>query len=309
MKAFISYCHVDDAMLQRLHVHLANLKREGLIAEWTDQEIPPGGKLDNHISESLNTSQLFICLVSPDYIASNYCYEKEFGTAQQMERENNIKIVPIIVEPCDWKSTPFGKIKALPKDGKPVTEWTSANSAFTDVAQELRKLLTVKVSYQNDVPNQVNEEMVSTRSYKAKKIFTEVDKLDFKEKSFKMIKDYFKSAISEFNGIENLQGRFLDDEAKLFSCLISNKGNLKDAYINISILSNNHGFEDLTYNFTQYLQKNTINMDKSYTIENDEYKLYWTIRGMFNSRNEEILDAKEIAEKIWDDYIAQVGVS
>lgn len=309
MKAFISYCHADEVMLQRLHVHLANLKREGLIAEWTDEEIPAGGNLDTHISESLNTSQLFICLVSPDYIASNYCYEKEFGTAHKMEIEGKITIVPIIVEPCDWKSTPFGKIKALPKDGKPVAEWTSPNSAFTDVAQELRKLLTAKSIYQNDVPVQEKKVTASARSYKTKKIFTEVDKLDFKETSFKAVKDYFKSAIVEFNGIDNLQARFLDDEAKLFSCLISNKGNLKDAYIIVSILSNNHGFGDLSYNFTQRLQTNTINMDKSYTIENDDYKLYWIVRSMFNNRSEKVLDAKEIAEKIWDDYIAQVGVS
>ena len=309
MKAFISYCHADAGMLGRLHVHLANLKREGLISDWTDEKILAGGNLDDNISESLSSSQLFISLVSPDYIASHYCYEKEFETAQKMQEQGDIIIVPIIVEPCDWKSTPFSKLKALPKDGKPVAEWTSPNSAFTDVAQELRKLLTNKPSHKNLVSENVVEEVVSSRNYKAEKIFTEVDKLDFKETSFKTIKAYFKSAIAEFNGIENLQARFLDEEPKLFSCLISNKGNLKDAYITISIAVSNYGFGDLNYSFTQNQQTNSVHMDKSFTVANDEYKLYWTVRSMFNTRNEEVLDAKEIAEKIWDDYLAQVGVS
>lgn len=309
MKAFISYCHADAGMLERLHVHLANLKREGLISDWTDEKILAGGNLDDNISESLSSSQLFISLVSPDYIASQYCYEKEFKTAQKMQEEGKIIIVPIIVEPSDWKSTPFSNLKALPKDGKPVAEWTSPNSAFTDVAQELRKLLINKPIHKNLVSEDVLEEVVSFRSYKAEKIFTEVDKLDFKETSFKTIKTYFKSAIVEFNGLENLQGRFIGEKVNLFSCLISNKGNLKDAYITVSLVNGNYGFGDLNYSFTQNEKTNSISMDKSFSIYNDEYKLYWTVRNLYNSRNEEILDAKQIAEKIWDDYIAQIGVS
>ncbi|WP_017259102.1 hypothetical protein [Pedobacter arcticus] len=200
-------------------------------------------------------------------------------------------------------------IKALPDDGVPVSDWTNPNNAFAKVAEEFRKLLTINPERLVSKTEFNNETKVPSRSYKAKTVFTEVDKLDFKETSFKRIKDYFKSAISEFNSIENLQGRFIGEDANLFTCLISNKGNLKDAYITISIVNNNHGFGDLNYSFTQNQQTNNIIMDKSFSIRNDEYKLYWTLRSVYNSRNEEILDAKQIAEKIWDDYIAQVGVS
>ncbi|MGY3055662.1 hypothetical protein ACVWYG_003883 [Pedobacter sp. UYEF25] len=130
MKAFISYSHKDIGYLEKLKVHLAQIRRDGLITEWTDKEITVGANLDNSISSALASSQLFISLVSPDYIASQYCYEKEFKTAQKMQEEEKMIIVPIIVESCEWKATPFGKIKALPKDGRPVAEWTSPNSAF-----------------------------------------------------------------------------------------------------------------------------------------------------------------------------------
>ena len=169
MKAFISYCHADAGMLERLHVHLANLKREELISDWTDERILAGGNLDDNISESLNSSQLFICLVSPDYIASQYCFEKEFQSALKMQKEGKVIIVPIIVEPCDWKPTPLGTIKALPKDGKPIIEWTSVNSAFTDVAQELRKLMIIKPNTQNLPSNKAEEKIIVTRNLKLKK--------------------------------------------------------------------------------------------------------------------------------------------
>lgn len=133
MKAFISYSHKDEYYLERLKVHLAQMKREGLIDEWTDKDIHASSNLDDIISDKLASSEIFLALVSLDYIASNYCFEKEFQTAQKMQDEERLMIVPIIVEPCDWQKTPFGNFKALPKDGKAVSEWTNPNNAFLNI--------------------------------------------------------------------------------------------------------------------------------------------------------------------------------
>jgi hypothetical protein len=77
----------------------------------------------------------------PDYLASHYCYEREFEKAMQMQDAGELTIVPVIVEPCDWLNTPFGKFKALPKDGKPISTWENKNTAFLDVTQNLRGCL------------------------------------------------------------------------------------------------------------------------------------------------------------------------
>ena len=117
MKAFISYSHNGSLMLEMFHKHLAQLKRDGTLTTWTDQQIPSGSKLDQSISSELSTSNLFIALLSPDYISSKYCYEKEFQKALEMLSEGKIIIIPIIIEVCDWLSTPFKEFKALPRDG------------------------------------------------------------------------------------------------------------------------------------------------------------------------------------------------
>jgi hypothetical protein len=75
--AFLSYAHADEKALERLHKHLAMLKREGALVAWTDHAILPGTKFDGVISIQLSQSSLFIALISPDYLASRYCYEKE----------------------------------------------------------------------------------------------------------------------------------------------------------------------------------------------------------------------------------------
>jgi hypothetical protein len=139
-KAFISYSHRDEKSLERLHAHLATLRREGKITAWYDREILAGDDIDGAIGTNLKESEIFLALVSPDFLASNYCYEQEMAKALQRHAEGTLRVVPVILEPCDWKTTPLGKLKALPKDGKAISTWTNENIAYLDVVTELRRL-------------------------------------------------------------------------------------------------------------------------------------------------------------------------
>ncbi len=49
VKAFISYSHRDEKALERLHTHLATLRREGKISTWYDREIQAGQEIDREI--------------------------------------------------------------------------------------------------------------------------------------------------------------------------------------------------------------------------------------------------------------------
>jgi len=313
MKAFISYSHKDQNYLERLKVHLAQIRREGLISDWTDNEIHAGQNLDNVIAEELGSSQLFIALLSPDYIYSDYCYNNEFKVAQEMQNKGELIIVPIIVEPCDWQKTPFGNLKALPKDGKAVSEWTNSNNAFLNVTDELRRLVSVtNQSFAAEQTSTQIEEKIP-RNYKVKKYFSEVDKFNFKEKGFADIKNYFQSSVTELNFVENLQVRFITDSTEYFTCLISNRANNKDCFITVKIKTEGqHQFGDLTYAFTEKVSSNSIQMDKVYNVENDEYEQFWyKASSGFNrlSREERHFSANQVGEEIWNDFISQVGVS
>jgi len=71
-KAFISYSHRDEKALGRLHTHLAMLRRENLIMTWYDREILAGDEIDREVSSNLRDSDLFLALVSPGFLDSNY---------------------------------------------------------------------------------------------------------------------------------------------------------------------------------------------------------------------------------------------
>ena len=142
-KAFISYSHNDEKMLTALHKHHAVMKREKTISTWYDRDILAGGRVHGDIVDALTSSELFLALVSPDYVNSTYCYDKEFQQALSRNSAGTMQIVPIAIEPCDWISTPFAQFKALPKDGAAVSLWSNQNSAWLDVITELRRLIKV----------------------------------------------------------------------------------------------------------------------------------------------------------------------
>lgn len=111
---------IDAAALEHLHTHLANLQREGHIETWYDREILAGDALDDEIERELEAADLFLLLVSPDFIASDYCVERELQRALEGHEAQEARVVPIIVEPCDWITLkPFRRLKAVPEDGNP----------------------------------------------------------------------------------------------------------------------------------------------------------------------------------------------
>jgi hypothetical protein len=71
---FYSYARKDEPHLQELHTHLRMLKREGCISTWHDRQIVPGTDWVQAIDARLERASVILLLVSPDFLASDYCY-------------------------------------------------------------------------------------------------------------------------------------------------------------------------------------------------------------------------------------------
>ena len=68
----------------------------------------------------------------------------QFTEALRREKEGSLLIVPVIIDPCDWLNTPFKEFRVLPPDGKAVSTWSNINTAFLDITQGLRNVITGK---------------------------------------------------------------------------------------------------------------------------------------------------------------------
>ena len=140
-KVFISYSHKDEAAKDRLLVHLKLLERQGKIAPWNDRLIRPGEDWNAEIKQALHDSDLIVFLLSPDAIASDYIWDKEIETAMERHENKTARIIPIVLQACEWKHTPLKGLQGLPRDGKPVNSFPNPEDAWAKIAAEIRAVV------------------------------------------------------------------------------------------------------------------------------------------------------------------------
>ncbi len=111
-----------------------------MIKEWYDREIGAGEEWRNVIDDRLGAADIILLLVSPDFIASDYCWSNEIARAMERYDRGETHVIPIIVRPVDWSRAPFRRLQALPKNGKPITLWVNRDVAWLDVATGIGKV-------------------------------------------------------------------------------------------------------------------------------------------------------------------------
>jgi hypothetical protein len=142
LEVFYSYSHKDENLRSKLETHLALLRRQGLIESWTDRCIRPGDEWRNQIDEHVRSAHVILLLISPDFLASDYCFDIEMKIAIERHENKEAIVIPILMRAADWSGAPFAKLQALPRNAKAVTSWSNRDEAFTAIAKELRELVT-----------------------------------------------------------------------------------------------------------------------------------------------------------------------
>src|SRR5918994_1535178 len=139
LKVFCSYAHRDEHYLESLKTWLVGLERDGLIEQWHDGMISAGGEWEEAIAEHLKDSQLVLLLVTPDFMASQYIYEKEMDRAIERHKRGEARVIPIIVRPAPWEGTALDRLQALPKNARAITMWANRDQAWLNVLQGIQQ--------------------------------------------------------------------------------------------------------------------------------------------------------------------------
>jgi internalin A len=135
---FVSYSHKDEALRDELETHLKLLQRQRIISVWHDRKILAGQDWEHEIDQRLEQAAIILFLVSADFIASDYCWQREVKRALERHAGGEATVVPVVLRYCDMKGVPFEKIQGLPRGMKPVTAWGDRDAAWTDVAAGIR---------------------------------------------------------------------------------------------------------------------------------------------------------------------------
>lgn len=106
VKVFFSYSHKDEALRDELATHLSMMKRQGVIEAWHDREISAGREWANEIDDNLDIADIILLLVSANFLASDYCYDKEMTRAMERHETREARVIPIIlkVSGLEWRT-------------------------------------------------------------------------------------------------------------------------------------------------------------------------------------------------------------
>lgn len=141
IKVFYCYARADEKVRARLAQHLEPLRRSNKIVPWYDREISPGMEYKQEIISHIDTSDIILALVSPDFISSSYCQDMEMRRALHRHVVGTTRIIPIILKDVEWQSTPLGELQALPTNAKPLSNWHPMDKGFRDVFLGIQKVV------------------------------------------------------------------------------------------------------------------------------------------------------------------------
>ncbi len=171
-RVFCCYAHKDQDFLRDLKTHLKSLEREGLITVKADIDISPGIEWEPTISHGLEIADIILLLISPDFLASHYCFDIEMQHAIARHEQGTARIVPVIIRPASWQRMPFGKLQALPKDATPISTSQDRDTAFLSVINGLRIVVR---EFTTDVPGSLWEAREEKWQQQPEKVYPSPD--------------------------------------------------------------------------------------------------------------------------------------
>jgi hypothetical protein len=316
-RAFISYSHADDTLRAEFDKHLSLLRRQGLLELWSDHRIPAGGDFEKHISAELEAADIIMLLVSPDFMASDYCFGVEMKRAMERHHQGLAVVVPVIVRPVDWHSAPFGALKALPRDGKPVVKWTTLDDGFLDAVQALRSLLAARAGPASKsidavaVPGALSGHPVAAAPPRPRsgtlslaREFKDIDRDNFLDEAFIYIQTFFQNSLQDIGernpGVEGKLRRI--SEVGFTATLYRDGSKLTGCYIRIS---GSFGRDrNIGYSSNDSAQDNSFNQMLS--VETDRHTLHLKPMMASWSGSTPNLTHEGAAEKLWQLFIERL---
>ncbi len=274
---FFSYSHKDENLRDELEVHLAMLKRQGSLEAWHDRCILGGDDFASEISAHLEAAQIILLLVSPDFLASRYCYDIELARALERHADGSARVIPIILRPCDWQAASFAHLQATPKDAKPVTKWPDRDEAFLDVVKTIRSALPAVRSSAASSPtdrNAIPAVFARPRSsnLRIKKEFSEADKDRYLDEVFEHMALYFENSLIELQARHpEIDGRFKRVDAETFTAVVYRDGK-KVASCRIKNRGRGNFIDGISYSHESADQSNSYS--ETLSVDANEQSLF-----------------------------------
>jgi hypothetical protein len=103
VRMFVSYSHENAAWCKRLLPLLKVKANVDTLQPWHDTELKAGDRWDKEIRAELEQMDIFVCLVSYQYLSSHYIQNVELPIVKKRYMKGEIEVVPVLLYPMDLK--------------------------------------------------------------------------------------------------------------------------------------------------------------------------------------------------------------
>ena len=104
VRMFVSYSHENATWCKRLLPVLRVKANVDTLQPWHDTELKAGDRWDKEIRAELERMDIFLCLVSYQFLASGYIQNVELPRAEARHKKREIEVVPVVLYPMDLES-------------------------------------------------------------------------------------------------------------------------------------------------------------------------------------------------------------
>jgi hypothetical protein len=144
---FISYSHRDEAWKDRLVDHLRVTLDDDMIEVWDDTRIPAGSDWEQDLLASIERADLALLLISADFLSSEYIRNGEVPRLLTREREQGIRILPVMLRPCAWRTVDWLVTRQLlPEGGAPLSalDENGVETALAAITERVNEILGMR---------------------------------------------------------------------------------------------------------------------------------------------------------------------
>lgn len=152
-RVFISYAHADAEMAREFRNHMNILEEDQRLNIWMDSDITVGQRWDQMVSgmqwkQAVNakiaSSDIFILLLSPNFLASHYLHDLELPAIRQRVDTAGGSIIPVLLRPCDWQLIALDR-QVTPTDNvgrvKAISRWASKAKGYARVMAQIGRAM------------------------------------------------------------------------------------------------------------------------------------------------------------------------
>ena len=142
------------------------MEQQNKLVTWHDAEMIGGDKWREDIFKHLADSDILLYLVSAASLESKNC-NKELAEALRSE----IRVIPIILESCDWLYHQLSDFQAFPDKVKPINEWQPESKGWQNVVDGIRKVVDKMQSQVDSASSAFADELLAELAFQQGNVF------------------------------------------------------------------------------------------------------------------------------------------